>query len=423
MPSLSPRLTVGKSGKHLVSQLISILRVVICFVLPGCVAQDDTVTPPQSQAPQIVVQPSIAVVGLGARITATINPNGIDTDCYFEYGATAAYGTKLPTKFIQAKLSDVVISDTVQNLAPDTTYHYRLVATNSAGTTQSTDKAFAVANLSPTILSETSVSISGPKMAVLTATVNANYRSTDCFFEYGQSTSYGLRTVSKSIGAGGGGVVVRDTIKGLSWDTTYHCRLVAENPAGRTVGSDQSFICASAGWVEFVYPLTVGTRWKYTYDWYAFPPIYYDGPRPGGHIVGSWIWEVKERTSADSVRIEVLRTESVARANRSDTLMTWTTSFMASIGQSYYTVRWFELMIIPNGSNEQRESRYSSYIAVPRCTESGINTVTLGHDNGDSDVEMARYVNGKGLVSWYCAYGMTSHRRETLTLDSVWVAP
>jgi hypothetical protein len=331
MPSLSPHLTVGKSGKHPVSQSISILRVVICFALPGCVAQDDTVTPPQSQDPPIVVQPSI---------------------------------------------------------------------------------------------SEISVLISGPRVAVLTATVNSNYRSTDCYFEYGQNTSYGSRTVLKSIGAGGIGVVVRDTIKGLSWDTTYHCRLVAENPAGRTVGSDQSFICPSAGWVDLVYPLTVGTRWKYTYEWYTVHPIYYAGPRPGSHILGSWLWEVKERTSADSVRIEVLRTESVARVNKSDTVMTWTTSFMASIGQSYYTVRWFELMILLGGNSEIGESRYTAYITVPRLVASGVDMVSIGVDNGDNGpTSIARYVNGKGLVSWRYAYGMNLYSRETLTLDSVWVAP
>jgi hypothetical protein len=46
MPSLSPDLTVGKSGKHRNSQSISILRVMICLALSGCVAQDDTVIPP-----------------------------------------------------------------------------------------------------------------------------------------------------------------------------------------------------------------------------------------------------------------------------------------------------------------------------------------------------------------------------------------
>ena len=100
MPRLSPNPTVGKSGKHLISQSISILRVLLCLGLAGCSANDETVTPPQSQAPKIVVPPSIVVSDLGARITATVNPNGIETECYFEYGPTVTYGRRLATKII-----------------------------------------------------------------------------------------------------------------------------------------------------------------------------------------------------------------------------------------------------------------------------------------------------------------------------------
>jgi hypothetical protein len=307
-------------------------------------------------------------------------------------------------------LNNIVVSDTVGNLGVDTTYHCRLIASNSAGTTQSTDKAFSVANLSPTIPSETSVSISGPKMAVLTATVNANYRSTDCYFEYGQSTSYGLRTVSKSIAAGGSGVVVRDTIKGLSWDTTYHYRLVAENPAGRTVGSDQSFMCPSAGWVDFVYPLTVGTQWWYRYYYYG-----YDWYR--AYHRGSQVWKVVERISVDSVRIQVSRTDTtIWGGSVSPPVEQSQVSFGASKTGESYVIGWKDIIynFLPRVLGD--------YFTVPRYIETGSDTVSLSYSGYNSKC-ISRYVNGKGLVSYYYNHGPNSYVTETLTLDSVMVAP
>jgi hypothetical protein len=412
MPSLSPNPTIRRSEKYLISPAITALRVLLCLALAGCSAKDETVAPPQPQAPTIVAQPTVVVSDLGARITATVNPNGVDTECYFEYGPTATYGRQLPTKLIEAKLCDVVISDTVQNLGVDSTYHCRLVASNSAGTTQSTDKAFSVANAPPKIVSETSVSVTEPKAAVFTATVNANYRSTDCYFEYGQTLSYGMRTKSKSIGAAGSssGVVVRDTIKGLSWDTTYHCRLVAENAAGKTIGSDQSFICSSAGWVDFVYPLEVGTRWWYRYYYYG-----YDWYR--AHHRGSQLWEVVERISADSVRIQVSRSDTtIWGGSDSPPGEQSQVSFGASRTGDSYVVGWKDIIynFLPRVLGD--------YFTVPRYVETGRDTVSLGYRNSYSEC-ICLYVNGKGLVSYYYAHSPNSYVTETLTLDSVTVAP
>ena len=191
---------------------------------------------------------------------------------------------------------------------------------------------------------------------------------------------------------------------------------------GQTVGADKE-LALLAHPVPFVYPLTVGTRWKYTYEWYTIRPLYITPVRPGRHILGTWIWEVKERTSPDSVRIEILRTESVARDNQSDTLMTWTTSFITSISQAYYTVRWFTLMVLPSGDGPRAEAWWGPVIMVPRFVESGTDTVALGSDYGENNVQIAHYVNGKGLVSWRNGYGYMTYSRETITLDSVWVAP
>jgi hypothetical protein len=151
-PSLSPNPIVGSSEKHLISQAISVIRIFLCLALTGC-SQGDFPTastsnlppppPPPHAAPVISSGISIAPSGLRVTASATVNPNGLETSCYFEYGQTTAYGSQLPTKSIGAGKSDIVVSDTIAVPVPATTIHCRLVAVNSDGRTESADRAIS----------------------------------------------------------------------------------------------------------------------------------------------------------------------------------------------------------------------------------------------------------------------------------------
>jgi hypothetical protein len=83
--------------------------------------------------------------------------------------------------------------------------------------------------------------------AILNATVNPNGEETTYKFEYGTSTSYGtsVPVPAKSIGSGAKGVKVSEAIGGLSANTTYHFRVVAENAVGITKGGDEAFTILS----------------------------------------------------------------------------------------------------------------------------------------------------------------------------------
>ena len=58
-----------------------------------------------------------------------------------EYGTTTAYGTQTPSATAGGNAGKSV-SVNVTNLAPNTTYHFRLVATNPSGTDQGADATF-----------------------------------------------------------------------------------------------------------------------------------------------------------------------------------------------------------------------------------------------------------------------------------------
>ena len=77
--------------------------------------------------------------------------------------------------------------------------------------------------------------------ATLTGTVNPNGQSTDYWFEYGTTTSYGTQTSQQSAGSGSSTVNVSRSITGLSPGTTYHFRLVAQNATDTSHGSDKAF--------------------------------------------------------------------------------------------------------------------------------------------------------------------------------------
>ncbi|MBU2549834.1 MAG: hypothetical protein KKB20_15580 [Proteobacteria bacterium] len=82
--------------------------------------------------------------------------------------------------------------------------------------------------------------VSGVNVTV-NGTVNPRSEDTTYYFEFGQTPGYGLRTASRSAGSGAVDVAVSDRIIGLTADTVYHYRLVAENPSGTALGPDASF--------------------------------------------------------------------------------------------------------------------------------------------------------------------------------------
>ncbi len=74
-----------------------------------------------------------------AGLSGGVYPNGYDTTYWWQYGPTTAYGETTPATDIGAGPVPVLVSDTLSDLIPSTTYHYRLVASNSAGTTYGYD--------------------------------------------------------------------------------------------------------------------------------------------------------------------------------------------------------------------------------------------------------------------------------------------
>lgn len=78
-------------------------------------------------------------------LRAEINPNGADTTYRLEYGETSSYGSLAPAGPVDigAGTSNVPVAIPLSGLKSATTYHYRLVAASSQGTTMTADGQFS----------------------------------------------------------------------------------------------------------------------------------------------------------------------------------------------------------------------------------------------------------------------------------------
>jgi len=199
------------------------------------------------QAPTVSALAASAVTQTTANINGSVNPNGQDTTYHFEWGTSTSYDHVTPDKSLSGS-SSVDVYEGLTNLDPGTTYHFRLVAVNPSGTSNSADQTFTTVPVSVAlpVLSTGDAANVTDTSARLTGTVNPSGADTTYRFEYGtNSTSYGSNTGWVNVGNGSTDVPVAMDISGLTPDTTYHYRLVAMNSAGTTDGDDRTFTTLS----------------------------------------------------------------------------------------------------------------------------------------------------------------------------------
>jgi hypothetical protein len=97
-------------------------------------------------APSVSTGRATKISPQSATLTGTINAKGKATVYFFQYGTTAAYGAQTPEIAAGAGTANVPAAADVIGLLPATTYHYRLVARNSDGTSTAGDRSFKTAN-------------------------------------------------------------------------------------------------------------------------------------------------------------------------------------------------------------------------------------------------------------------------------------
>ena len=91
--------------------------------------------------PTVTTDPATAVGRTTATLNGTLDDDGEEAcDVRFQYGETIAYG--INTAWQLGKESVVAFAQAITGLSPNTTYHFRAQARNSAGTVNGDDRTF-----------------------------------------------------------------------------------------------------------------------------------------------------------------------------------------------------------------------------------------------------------------------------------------
>lgn len=193
--------------------------------------------------PTATTEAATGVGGVKATLAGTVNPSGIETKYFFKYGTSPSYGQTTAEKSAGSGSADVAKTEPLTGLQPETLYHFRIVAKNSAGEAEGVDKTFTT--LGKPLATTGLASGIGATAATVEGTVNPQGQATSYFFEFGPTEAYGGKTAEKAVGEGVGNLNVSAPLTELLPDTTYHFALVAKNASGTTHGADHTFLTGS----------------------------------------------------------------------------------------------------------------------------------------------------------------------------------
>src|SRR6185369_9846124 len=104
------------------------------------------------------------------------------TTAFFRYGLTTNYGSFSTTNSLAATNTTLSVSNLIASLSPGTTYHFQLVATNSAGAAGA-NLSFTTSPLVPTVTTLAASGITATN-ATLNGTVNPGSGATTAYFRY-----------------------------------------------------------------------------------------------------------------------------------------------------------------------------------------------------------------------------------------------
>ena len=213
--------------------------------------------------PIVATTAATAITCTGATLNGSVNPNGLATNYHFEWGTTVAYGNSTSTVSAGSGNTTINVSAPVTGLIAGTTYHFRVVAVNTDGSSNGTDMTFApctaaVITTAASSITMVSASTGGNVTTDGGSTVTARGV---CWATTANPTIAGSHTTD---GAGTGTFV--SSLTGLTANTLYHVRAYATNATGTSYGNDLTFttLCGiySLPFSEGFATTTIPTCWS-----------------------------------------------------------------------------------------------------------------------------------------------------------------
>jgi alpha-tubulin suppressor-like RCC1 family protein len=190
-------ITAGTNGEC----ILPAERAYLCYAGPGYDGPTGLGSPLGAlslagAAPSLATAPASAVSDGAATLSGRLDPQGLATSYHFEYGETTSYGISVPVPDAPAGSGTVVqrLSTVITGLHGETTYHYRLVASNEIGTSYGNDETFITG--SPSVGAVTPAS--GPLAGGDTVTISGANLAGAIAVEFGADPATSFKVLSAS---------------------------------------------------------------------------------------------------------------------------------------------------------------------------------------------------------------------------------
>lgn len=215
-------------------------RIAASNTLGFSYGEDKTFTTEKLVSPTATTGSATDITISTATLNGVVNPHNDQTLWHFEYQKPGAEWKK--TVDVGASVeNDWNITAQIWSLDPDTTYSYKLIATNGAGTVTGEEKTFKTAALAVATVATGGAKNVTKSSATVTGTINPNDTPTSYWFWYGTSTQYSYHTPGQIGLTGKNDIPVSADLIGLAPNTIYYYRLSANNVKGAVQGEDKTF--------------------------------------------------------------------------------------------------------------------------------------------------------------------------------------
>jgi hypothetical protein len=238
----SAGVSLGRFGSKQLSGSYGVAVYGVTHIVYAVDANSDTVyayelgeTP--EEAPH-TTEPPGEITTTSAKLEGELNPGGAKgaLEYRFDYnlGTSCTGGQSIPVPAVKvAEAKEAAVEATATNLEPNAQYTYCLVALNPFGELQGNEVPFETLKVPPTAKTEPATSVKTTE-ARLEGLVNPNNQSTKCEFQYGTEASLATSTTKACepetlTGFSEQGVGL--TVSGLTQNTKYYYRAIAENAA------------------------------------------------------------------------------------------------------------------------------------------------------------------------------------------------
>ena len=194
-----------------------------------------------------------AITTTGATLNGIVNANGGSTIAKFAYGLTASYSdTVLADQSPVTGTSNTAVSKALTGLASGTTYHFKVIGKNGAGSVTGADSTFSTLPSAPAATAATDISLSG-FTAHWNAVTGATGYYLDVLTDSAFATGYNNLDVNN---------VTTYAVTGLTANTTYHYRVRAYKASAGSANSNL-ITTTTLDYPSVVYSDTIATELSY----------------------------------------------------------------------------------------------------------------------------------------------------------------